>query len=126
MNTGVFLNGVRQMQAKLKSLPEEKEKAILRALRTEAEVEMTESKKRCPVDTGVLRASGHVQPAEVHGKVFSVTMGYGGAASAYAVRQHEELDYHHEVGQAKFLESVLMESVPYMAERIAARIREGS
>jgi hypothetical protein len=33
-----------------------------------------------------------------------VEMGYGGPATPYALRQHEELDYYHTVGKAKYLE----------------------
>jgi hypothetical protein len=93
------------------------------ALYREAEVEMIESKKRCPRDTGTLYNSGHVQPPEDTKDGISVTMGYGGAAEDYAIVQHENLEFHHKVGQAKFLESVLQESAPYLLERIAKRIK---
>lgn len=66
---------------------------------------MTDSKSRyVPVDTGVLRASGYVEPPVVSGSLISVTLGYGGAAQAYATVQHEDLSFHHTVGQAKYLE----------------------
>jgi hypothetical protein len=93
------------------------------ALSQVAEQEMTESKKRVPVDTGTLRDSGHVQQPERDAEGISVTMGYGGAAEDYAIVQHENLEFHHKVGQAKFLESVLQESAPYLLERIAKRIK---
>jgi hypothetical protein len=110
-------------------------RAQAQALRIEAEVEMTESKKRCPVYSptvgdrvdhvgGTLRASGHVEPVVVEGAKMHVDLVYGGAAQAYAIVQHENLDYHHNVGQAKYLESVLMESLPSMGARIAERIKE--
>lgn len=93
------------------------------ALYQEAEIEMTESKKRCPVDVGTLRDSGHVQDPAEDANSISVTMGYGGAAEAYAIVQHESLEFHHKVGEAKFLESVLRESAPYLVERIAKRMK---
>lgn len=66
---------------------------------------MADSKSRyVPVDTGVLRASGYVEPPTQSGNVVTVTLGYGGAAQAYATIQHEDLSLHHTVGQAKYLE----------------------
>ena len=61
---------------------------------------MSLSQSRCPVDTGMLRGS-----AQVTRKEKTVLVSYGGAAASYAVQQHENLQYHHDVGQAKFLES---------------------
>lgn len=93
-----------------------------KALYQEAQIEMTESKRRVPVDTGVLRASGHVQEPVRSGKSVSVMLAYGGAAEQYAVIVHEDLEAFHKIGQAKYLESVLKESAPHMKKRVAARI----
>lgn len=96
------------------------------ALVAEAEIEMTEAKRRTPVKTGALRASGHVGgPFNRTGGVVEVVMGFGGPAVSYAATVHERLDVFHRNGQAKYLESVLLESVPYLAQRIANRIRAG-
>lgn len=57
-----------------------------------------------PVDTGVLKGSAYVQAIENGWEI-----GFGGAASAYALEQHENLDYYHDVGQAKFLEMAFIE-----------------
>lgn len=66
---------------------------------------MTDSKAHyVPVDQGVLRASGYVAPPVEEPGAVSVTLGFGGPAQAYAEVQHERLDYHHKVGQAKYLE----------------------
>lgn len=93
------------------------------ALYQEAQIEMTKSKRRVPVEHGVLRASGFVTKPERRGRNISVTLSYGGAAEDYAIPQHERLDFNHpRGGQAKYLESVLNESRPYMAVRLAARI----
>ncbi len=54
---------------------------------------------------GALRASGHVTLPEVQDGLVAVTIGYGGAASAWAERQHEDLTYRHKEGQtAMYLE----------------------
>jgi len=94
-----------------------------RALREEAEIEMTEAKQRTPVDTGALRGSGRVEGPETNADEVSVTLGFGGPAAPYALHVHENLEAFHKVGQAKYLESVLIESQPYMADRVAKRLK---
>jgi hypothetical protein len=96
--------------------------AALAALKAEAEIEMAESQERVPVDTGLLRASGYVAEPEAHGSILSVELGYGGAASDYAVIVHEDLDAIHPHGEAKYLEGPLVESEPYLAARIGRRL----
>ena len=49
-------------------------------------------------------------------------MGFGGPAAGYAIYVHEDLGAFHPVGDAKFMESVLNESRPFLAKRIAARV----
>jgi hypothetical protein len=76
------LNGLEQLANEIKSL----------------------SQERCPVDTGTLRGS-----AQLAREKSIIRVGYGGAASAYSIEQHENLNLHHPVGQAKFLESAFDE-----------------
>jgi hypothetical protein len=114
--------GAAQMQQALRAAIEALPKQAAAALRTEAEIEMAEAKQRTPVDSGSLRASGYVDTPVISGRKISVELGFGGAASEYAVIVHENMDAHHPVGQAKFLESVLQESAPYLADRLARRI----
>jgi hypothetical protein len=71
------------------------------------------SQALCPVDSGTLRGSAVV---DVQGN--TVTVGYGGAASAYALVQHENLHFHHPVGQDKFLEQPFDEMVPEIIKRV--------
>ena len=60
------------------------------ALNASAEVVMTTSQRDfVPVQTGLLQGSGFVEPAEQHGDLVVVTLGYGGAAREYAVAVHE-------------------------------------
>lgn len=116
------LLGVRAMQAKLRKLAELFPDHVAAAIYQEAQIEMTEAKRRTPVDTGTLRASGFVSKPERKGRNISVMLSFGGAAKTYAIYVHENLDAHHPHGQAKFLESVLNESRSHMARRIAARV----
>lgn len=116
------ISGIGAMIEKLDKIGKFSPNAFGEAMYQEAQVEMTEAKKRTPVDTGTLRASGYVEPPKRSGRNISVTLGFGGAAEAYALYVHEDLEAFHKTGQAKFLESVLKESAPSMADRIAKRI----
>ena len=96
--------------------------AFAQALFQEAQIEATECKKLCPVDTGNLRASIHVEGPERSGRRIWCYVVAGGIAETYALIVHEDLFAIHKVGQAKFIEQPLKESAPYLAERIAKRI----
>lgn len=83
---------------------------------------MTEAKKRAPLDVGTLRNSGYVTLPQREGDDVFVEVGFGGAAKAYAVKQHEELSYHHEIGEAKYLEN----AINVKEEEIRAHIKRVS
>jgi len=115
------------MVATLKKIAEKFPDHVAAAIYQEAQIEMTEAKRRTPVEHGFLRASGHVAEPVREGKRISVTLSFGGASAPYAVYVHENLEANHASppyggGQAKFLESVLNESRPHMAQRIANRV----
>lgn len=121
---GVTIKGIPEMVARLQRIIDKLPDVVAQALYQEAQIEMTEAKRRVPVDTGVLRASGHVLQPTRQGRMIECVLAFGGAAEKYAVIVHEDLEAFHPVGQAKYLESVLKESVPYMKGRIARRIEE--
>jgi hypothetical protein len=60
---------------------------------------VAKSKDDCPVDTGDLKRSIR---GEVHGEE-SIIMA-GDAGVGYAVQVHEDLNAHHDVGKAKFIQ----------------------
>jgi len=99
------------------------------ALYQEALVEQKESMKRTPVDVttkrggGTLRDSHQTSPPKWKGQNLEVTIKVGGPAAGYAVIVHEDMEAHHTVGQAKFLESTILESAPFMLARIAKRMK---
>jgi len=94
----------------------------LRALYEEALIEEKESRQRTPVDTGALRAS-HVTTPQMNGRDISVKIEVGGPATPYAFVVHEKLGVFHPVGQAKFLESTIRESRPFIPARVARRMQ---
>ena len=92
------------------------------ALYQESQIELTEVKKRTPVDTGNLRASEFVEGPIRDGRTIYTLIVAGGPSAPYAVYVHEDPEAFHKVGEWKFIESVLLESRPYMAGRIGRRI----
>ena len=99
---------------------------VPRALRSVGEVWMTEAKRRCPVDTGTLRSSGHVQGPTVQGHEIIVRLVFGGPAASYAAIVHENLTAHHDVGQAKYLESVIAERGRQLTKEVVAFVAGGA
>lgn len=77
-----------------------------------------------PRQEGVLEASGNVQPATPSDLVARV--GYGGAASAYAVRQHEETGWRHAPGRRpKWLEMAAKEDGPRIMQGVGMQMKAG-
>lgn len=124
----MILEGTPELIANLKAYAIEKPKEYGRAVYQEMLIEMKESMRRCPVapnevtkhGSGELRASHEIHLV-VDGLDTHVSITVGGPSAPYAIYVHEILDYYHPNGQAKFLESTILESAPFMAERIANR-----
>ena len=132
------LKGVATMANKIRAISSKFPDDVASALYYEANIEMTEAKRRCPRSPGggTLRASGFVADPERKGRNIIVVLGFGGAASDYAEAVHEHLSEHSPPSWQgkeeldwtipgtgpKFLEGPLKESAPYMGKRIAARI----
>ncbi len=118
----IEVKGLDQVMRRLRAIADQLPHEIGRALYEEAQIEKNESMRRTPVDTGALRASHEVSAPVIAGHDISVTISVGGASAPYAIYVHENLEALHPTGQAKFLESTILESKPYLARRIAARI----
>ena len=69
---------------------------------------------KCPVDIGTLRDSAYVKELPD-----GYEIGFGGAAQEYALIQHENLFYYHDVGEAKFLEKAFMEVTARLKGKMA-------
>ena len=123
-----FTMDTRQMKANFKKIAEKHPERVNAAIYQEAQIEATEMKRRTPVDItpnaphpGNLRNSIHVEEPERHGNESSVIIATG-AQAPYAIYVHENPDAFHPIGEWKFMESVLNESRPHMARRLAARL----
>lgn len=113
------------MQSKVARIAKQFPDQVAAAVTEEAEIEATEVRRRTPVATGALKGTIHVVPPErtgFAGRVIEAYVVAGGVAAPYALIVHEDLEAFHPVGQAKYLESVILESRPFMGERIARRV----
>lgn len=98
--------------------------AMAQVLNEEAQLIFRDSQRLVPVKTGVLRASGQIVPPRKKGNNWEVVIGYGGAASSYALEQHENLQYRHKQGKsAKYLEIPANQRASKMAESIRNRLK---
>jgi len=52
-----------------------------------------------PRDTGTLAGTGAVEKVNA----VEVELSFGGAAAPYALTQHERMDYHHKLGEPRYL-----------------------
>jgi len=123
-----LMEGAPQMVANIKLVAREFPKRTASALYLEAQIEVTEMKKRTPVDTtpnaphpGNLRNSLHAEHPEISDRMISVTIA-SGMQAMYAIFVHENPDAYHPIGEWKFMESVLNESRSTMAARLASRL----
>jgi hypothetical protein len=83
---------------------------------------MEKSRPQVPWETGTLRNSGRVQPAEIEGSKVTVTLSYGGAAQAYALIQHERTDFNHPRGGKAHYLSDPAKAYP-LQSALAAKLR---
>src|SRR6185436_18461741 len=96
------MRGLERMKSRLQDLSRQFPDRVAAALYQEAQIELTEAKRRTPYLTGALRSSGIVhQPTRQGGKIL-VQITFGGEAVDYAVYVHEDLEAFHPHGQAKF------------------------
>lgn len=110
------MSGSAEMKRRAKNLNNSTRKSMLKAVDNFTTTEMREMKRRTPVETGELRDSGHTKPARFEGDTVKGEMEF---SADHAMVVHEDLEAHHTVGQAKFMESVLNESAPHFPARVA-------
>lgn len=85
-----------------------------------------------PVEHGTLAGSGTVLPPALNGNRISVTLGYGGPASAYAMYVHELLEspsgkpinWTKAGSGAKYLENPTRKAIPQIEHRIFRKLNK--
>ena len=103
----IAIAGGAKVSKALERVGERYERAMEAALYGLGNEIMTDSKRRVPVDFGALKGSGYVTLPVKETGTLTVELGYGGPAKDYAEAQHEHTEFHHEVGEAKFLENAI-------------------
>jgi hypothetical protein len=119
--TGKFaVRGHGEIRRNLSNIMREYPRQVMRSSKREFRKEMEESKRRTPVEEGDLRDSHVLHEPTFYGGIIRCEITVGNEDIDYAWDQHENLEYlHPRGGQAKFLESTLMESASHMAARVA-------
>jgi hypothetical protein len=90
-------------------------KAAAEGLADAAEVVKQEAIQRAPLETGELRNSAGTASDGLEAAVYFDT--------PYAVIQHEAVGYHHQDGEAKYLENAVTATKATVAQVIATAIR---
>jgi hypothetical protein len=123
LNVNAKLLGAKEMAAVLRQLPPAARKAILNAFEKEAwKIIKTAQQRYVPVDTGQLAFSGMVYTHP--GMYPSVEFGFGGAAKAYAVVQHENEWFQHPGGGGPYYLSIPTEAaMPRVVKQTGIEIR---
>ena len=117
------VKGIDKLLAKLRRLGADIPKLGAGVIYREAERIMTDAKRRTPVETGALRASGQIQPPTTTPTTVSVAIGFGNSSTPYAIYVHENLRARHPVGEAKFLENAATAARRGLDARLAADLR---
>lgn len=79
-----------------------------------------DSAQLSPVDTGFLQNSATWGDVVVAGDAIYVEVGHN---ASYAAAVHERLDVHHDIGQAKYLETALRNNAPKLGPFVAAKVK---
>ena len=120
----IEITGTERLNAVLRAAPARAVAGLSAALFREGNEIMSASRELVPVDEGTLRGSGTVMAPQASVSGVEVEFGYGGAASDYAVVQHERMDFRHASGGPKFLESPTLEAANGMGARLARTVRQ--
>lgn len=123
MNLSFQLSGVDAGLGALDRITSRVVPEIAASLYQSAEHVMTVSKEQyVPVDTGTLRSSGAVEIEQDADRVV-VRLGFGGAASDYAVAVHE-VNKNYKGGRSwKYLETPLNQELPEINQKLADTVR---
>lgn len=107
----------------IRALPDELERAAIAEFSEVLEL----AKDRTPVEFGNLKDSGVIVGLKTQGSNdVGAQISFGGTepSSEYAIFVHEDLNANHpRGGQAKFLESAVLDKMDGMASRVANRIK---
>ena len=120
---GIRIEGLDQLEARLKKSGAGAAKDLAKALTVEAGLILTAAIRITPVDLGPLWTSGHVQTPTIRKTRAEVVLGFGGAASDYALYQHEVTTLKHKgQGQAGYLRKPVLAAKSGFGARLARHL----
>ena len=118
------LDGIAQVTQHLQRLIPAPLPPLREALRTEGNQIIRVANTLVPVDTGLLRSTGHVEERTQAGPVMSVGLGYGQGIAEYAARIEFDVTLNHpHGGQAHYFQRALFAATNGFAQRIAAALQ---
>jgi len=126
---GVWINvaGLEDLDAILKNIPELAKAAARKELQVSLDDLKGKAKMLCPVN----KDPKAEEPGALKGSAFYETSWNGnnlegviGFDKPYALRQHEEITYQHDTGEAKYLERPFKENVGPYTQNIADAIKK--
>ena len=127
--SGTMLIGQEKLAARLSVLDKEMTQKTAEALRKAGGEIIRVTIPKTPIATGELRArsfnEGPLQDDDKHVQVvgFEKHAGNWDKDNAYAVPVHENLEAHHDVGEAKFLEHGVQETESYLLKYLAKEMK---
>lgn len=126
----IELKGLDKLQKIVDQAGDKALQAITQGLYQEATMAFNESQTLVPVDTGILKSSGHVTSPKVDENSVEITIAYGGPASSYAFFVHERVFapsgkkvYHKRPTRAKYLEVPVKRRSKGMSTRLALYVK---
>jgi len=127
--SGTMLIGQEKLAARLQVLDKEMTQKTAEALQKAGGEIIRVTIPKTPIATGELRArsfnEGPLQDDDKHVQVvgFEKHAGNWDKDNAYAVQVHENLEAHHDVGEAKFLEHGVQETESYLLKYLAKEMK---
>lgn len=113
---GGKVGGARAFMRRLEKLGPDVVAATDRGLYAWAQRILANAAGRAPMDTGNLRASGRVVEGDFK-TILRHDVVFGGGNVPYATVQHDRTDFHHEEGEALYLEKAFRDEVKGTGKR---------
>ena len=110
------LEGLDKQLAQLAAIADKIPDGVGKALIDKTLAIAADSYKQCPVDQGDLRSTQAIEGPVIEGNYISTVISY---STAYALRQHEDMSYHHNVGKARYLSDPIESRIPEMGFMVA-------
>lgn len=119
----IHITGLDQVEMNINRLIRNNWTDAKKGLLQEANIVLNHAIPQTPREYGDLRRSGAVEETKDTKREYEVTIRFN---ESYAAAVHENLNAHHDIGKAKYLEDPLMARVDDVPKNIAKRIKRGT